>query len=531
MTRFKTILQHNLATSVAGRLFEPIVVIAPASGGWLPTAISNLWFWTKANILSKTFCNVEGFQLNNEANTTLNLKLNTGYGLLNNADDNEFVTIPSLTLSGTVTFAGHVNLGTGLGYGIGNNVTNNIIFRNNFTTLRVPSGTVTWLYSVTAGEHHVIITRNSSNQFIMYIDGVSVGVGDNVRADSFSFIYFGRRENSTSFEYSGIMKDWYFLDTDYTAEEALYHFNNPQNPVPSRVTTGEKLRCYKFNQGKYENNDLVIETYNEQHGIFTTSGADASTNGLSYGYQQALAACNTYGRSTITGTWSGAGTTLTGSGGAATTDLQVFDYIRSGREFRQVTAINSDDEIEISSAFTTAPIASSLILYDTTVKTNKVIIDAYEYNASADILGRTMTDFPFIQGMLNFIGDNADGAEQTEPINLGNTKSVMGLLRVRDASVDQTIFETSGANVIALTSSALVAAEFDSVEINMDGNTALDWSLMFFYISSTTDVNLSAFAVDETFDGQLIFLAAGDELTIVEQEELWNYLTETQING
>ncbi|MEQ9436012.1 hypothetical protein [Hyphomonas sp.] len=78
-------------------------------------------------------------------------------------------------------------------------------------------------------------------------------------------------------------------------------------------------------------------------------------------------------RTAIAGTWSGAGTTLTGSGGNAADEVNYHDWITVSpfTEYRRVIAVGSDDSLTLESAFSTAPSGSTMYVVRGDIETIK----------------------------------------------------------------------------------------------------------------------------------------------------------------
>ena len=66
--------------------------------------------------------------------------------------------------------------------------------------------------------------------------------------------------------------------------------------------------------------------------------------------------------STLSGTWSGSGTTLTGAGTSATTQIRGQTYVTNGSEWRRVVQATDNTSIRINSAFTTPLSGATLTL-------------------------------------------------------------------------------------------------------------------------------------------------------------------------
>lgn len=244
-----------------------------------PSQITGLKLWSYAEVEPRPSWNVTGFQLNNEADATTNLKSKTGGYYVSSLATGDSISIPEITLTGDFSYHAFLEVSTSaLAYGLLGNSANDEqgIFINTLNQVSVRIGST--YYAATSstmsnGFHLVQLVRNGSNMLV-YVDGVyieTLTVSTNDVVLNGVGIY-------NSLYFSTTIKDLALFNTALTASQISNLYNNPQRFVELSREYGAE-RIYPFMEGNGEVGYSVWDlSGNDQHGTIQSNLAPAGTN-------------------------------------------------------------------------------------------------------------------------------------------------------------------------------------------------------------------------------------------------------------
>lgn len=127
-------------------------------------------------------------------------------------------------------------------------------------------------------------------------------------------------------------------------------------------------------------------------------------------------------------------------------------------------------------------------------------------------------------GKLDFNYGNNGGATIG---NVGNTRTISFMIRVPDASIDQTLFDLGTPNNITITSSAIACSDFSSIVVDGLGNTITDNVWHHVYMQSSANVNIDNMTIPSGIDCMMVPpVMYSDTLTTDEKQRLTEFLEE-----
>jgi hypothetical protein len=138
------------------------------------------------------------------------------------------------------------------------------------------------------------------------------------------------------------------------------------------VANGASFAPGSTSDNKYVIAASVSHNYNEGQKITLVNGGgsgvdltgritDIDSENITIEFSSPTTFVSTGNTVALSGTWSGSGTTLTGSGGAANTEFTGPTYITDGTEWRKVIRVVNNNSIIIQNPFPTALSATSLL--------------------------------------------------------------------------------------------------------------------------------------------------------------------------
>lgn len=263
-----------------------------------PLRVDGTILWSKAKIEERDDWNTSGFQLDNEADATTNLKAKTGGYYVANSATGDYIDIPEITLSGDFSIHYYINLDIQLNDNLvgDQNTTNHFLYiQTSLVRFRADGDTINFDYNLSglSGFHSIVVIRSDSTANL-YIDGdfietKSFGTGD--------FVLNSICKTSAATQ-DGEIKDIALFNTALTASQISNLYNNPQRFVELSREYGAE-RIYDFNIGNGEVGYPVWDlSVNEQHGTIQSNSAPAGTNFIyndaEVGTQQVLESRNRY---------------------------------------------------------------------------------------------------------------------------------------------------------------------------------------------------------------------------------------------
>ncbi len=267
---------------------------SPGGTSPLPTDLDNLLAFFPAKNESRTAWNTPGFQLNNLGSGP-DAQMLTGGGIDFTAANSDYVSIPSITLSGDFTICGWTYL---LSSGQNNFIANSSAVRSRLKIDGADFGV--WTQNPFNGDldspilvdgYHQITLSREGTEFIIYIDGEA---NTTFTHDATDFVVNAIANSNGAFV-SSQASNYALFNSTLTPMQISTLYNNPNDFIELSRSYGAD-RIYPLTEGIYEDESPVLEySGNAKHGQFLTSAAgayDAALNNLPVGLQT-----GTYGSS------------------------------------------------------------------------------------------------------------------------------------------------------------------------------------------------------------------------------------------
>lgn len=155
-------------------------------------------------------------------------------------------------------------------------------------------------------------------------------------------------------------------------------------------------------------------------------------DGITIEFSSSQTLSETGNTTALSGTWSGSGTSLTGSGGAASTEVTQQVYVTDGSEWRRVVSVSGNDALKINEAFTATLSGATLTIVEVDLaavqsqsygiykagSANSMMLRGNDVALGHTVSGYFLNDRDDLKAGSNYWLDESVTADGSDPLNI-----------------------------------------------------------------------------------------------------------------